>query len=92
VSDEDIVTDYALTHEVIEKIHILRTSTSSEEDNERMASYAHLIGEDLRNAYPASMQSTIERLRERYGSWEGYASEIGVGPDVLDQLRARLLV
>jgi len=92
VSDEDIVTDYALTHEVIEKIHILRTSASSDEDNERMASYAHLIGEDLRNAYPASMQSTIERLRERYGGFEGYASEIGVGPDVLDQLRARLLV
>jgi protein-tyrosine phosphatase len=92
VSDEDIVTDYALTHEVIEKIHILRTSTSSEEDNERMSSYAHLIGEDLRNAYPASMQSTIERLRERYGGFEGYASEIGIGPDVLDQLRARLLV
>ena len=92
VSDEDIVTDYALTHEVIEKIHILRASTSSEEDHERMASYAHLIGEDLLNAYPASMQSTIERLRERYGGFEGYASEIGVGPDVLDQLRARLLV
>ena len=92
VSDDDIVTDYALTHEVIEKIHILRTSTTSEEDDERMASYAHLIGEDLRNAYPASMQATIERLRERYGGWEGYASEIGVGPDVLDQLRARLLV
>ena len=92
VSDEDIVTDYALTHEVIEKIHILRTSTSSEEANERMSSYAHLIGEDLRNAYPASMQATIERLRERYGDWEGYATEIGVGPDVLEQLRARLLV
>ncbi len=92
VSDEDIVTDYALTHEVIEKIHILRTSAASESANESAASYAHLIGEDLRNAYPASMQATIERLRERYGDWEGYASEIGVGPDVLDELRARLLV
>jgi protein-tyrosine phosphatase len=92
VSDEDIVTDYALTHEVIEKIHILRTSAQSEADNERMSQYAHLIGEDLRNAYPASMQTTIDRLRKRYGGWEGYASEIGVGSDVLDQLRARLLV
>jgi protein-tyrosine phosphatase len=88
VSDDDIVTDYALTHEVIEKIHILRGDVS----NERAESYAHLIGEDLRNAYPASMQSTIERLRQRYGGWEGYASEIGVGADLLDQLRARLLV
>jgi len=92
VSDDDIVTDYALTHDVIEKIHILRTATSSDEDNERMASYANLIGEDLRNAYPASMQSTIDRLRERYGGWVGYAEEIGVGVDVLEQLRARLLV
>ena len=32
------------------------------------------------------------RLRERYGGWEGYATAIDVGPDVLDQLRARLLV
>jgi len=91
VSDEDIVTDYALTHEVIEKIHILRTSTAGAA-NESASSYAHLIGEDLRNAYPASMQTTIERLRERYGGWEGYASEIGVGSEVLDELRARLLV
>jgi len=92
VSDDDIVTDYALTHDVIEQIHILRTTTASEQDNERMSAYAHLIGEDLRNAYPASMQTTIERLRERYGGWEGYATEVGAGPDVLDQLRARLLV
>jgi protein-tyrosine phosphatase len=92
VSDEDIVTDYALTHDVIEKIHILRTGTASDAANERVASYAHLIGEDLRNAYPASMQTTIERLRDRYGGWVGYASEIGVGADVLDQLAARLLV
>ena len=88
VSDDDIVTDYALTHEVIERIHILRGDVA----NERASEYAHLIGEDLRNAYPASMQSTIERLNDRYGGWEGYAGEIGVGPDVLDQLRARLLV
>jgi protein-tyrosine phosphatase len=88
VSDEDIVTDYALTHEVIERIHILRGEVA----NERASEYAHLIGEDLRNAYPASMQATIDRLRERYGGWEGYASEIGVGADVLDQLRGRLLV
>ena len=88
VSDDDIVTDYALTHDVIEKIHILR----GEAENERAAAYAHLLGEDLRNAYPASMQTTIERLRERYGGWVGYAEEIGVGVDVLEQLRVRLLV
>ena len=74
VSDEDIVTDYALTHDVIEKIHILRTNAASDAENESASSYAHLIGEDLRNAYPASMQTTIERLRERYGGWEGYAT------------------
>jgi hypothetical protein len=77
---------------VIEKIHILRTNAASDTANERASSYAHLIGEDLRNAYPASMQTTIDRLRERYGGWEGYASEIGVSPDVLSELRTRLLV
>jgi protein-tyrosine phosphatase len=87
VGDDDIVTDYALTAEVIEKIHILRDHVDP-----GVESYAHLIGEDLRNAYPASMEVTIERLRDRYGGWEGYAAAIGVEPDVLDALRARLLV
>ena len=30
VSDDDIVTDYALTHEVIEKIHVLRGDTAGD--------------------------------------------------------------
>lgn len=87
VSDEDIVTDYALTHEVIEKIHVLRGDAQSAE-----GSYAHLIGEDLRNAYPASMELTIERVRNRWGGWRDYADAIGVEADVVARLESRLLV
>lgn len=86
VSDDDIVADYALTAEVIERIHALR----GDEPVSRGA-YVHLIGEDLRNAYPESMQLTIARLRERWGDWEGYAASIGIEADVLQRLRDRLL-
>jgi protein-tyrosine phosphatase len=86
VPEVDIVTDYALTAEVIEQIHILRDEP--EGGSER---YAHLIGEDLRNAYPASMEVTIERVQERWGGWEGYATSIGVESAVVAALRDRLL-
>ena len=86
VSEIDIVTDYALTAEVLEQIHVLRGDTSAGE------SFAHLIGEDLRNAYPASMETTIERVRERWGGWHEYTAAIGVEPDVVEALRTRLLV
>lgn len=87
VSDDDIVTDYALTAEVIERIHVFRANESPE-----LAEYAHLIGDDLRNAYPASMEDTLARVRERWGGWRGYVDAIGVEAEVVRRLEQRLLV
>jgi protein tyrosine/serine phosphatase len=87
VADEDIVTDYALTAEVIERIHVFRSAEHPE-----LSEYAHLIGDDLRNAYPASMQLTLERVRERWGGWDEYARAIGLESRVVTMLRDRLLV
>ncbi len=86
VSDDDIVRDYALTGEVIDQIHALR----GESGREQMANL-HRIGDDLRNAYPASMAATIDRVHDRWGGWEEYADDIGVDPATVERLRSRLL-
>jgi len=87
VADADIIADYALTGEVIERIHARR----SVEDPAVEAASAR-IGKDLHNAYPESMAATIERVHGEWGDWAGYADAIGVGPDVRSALAARLLV
>jgi len=87
VSDDDIVADYALTGEVIEKIHVLRGI-----QDPQIAASEHIIGKDLRMAYPASMEATLVHVHERWGDWGGYAESIGVEAEVLEALRARLLV
>ena len=87
VSDDDIVADYALTGEVIEHIHALRTV-----EDPAMERAAHRIGVDLHNAYPESMTATLERVHAEWGDWAGYTAAIGVEPAVLDDLRAHLLV
>jgi protein-tyrosine phosphatase len=86
VSDDDIVADYALTGEVIEKIHALREPTRLPEGR------TYELGQDLTNAYPESMSRTIERLNDEWGGWDGYADAIGVDADVVAELRGRLLV
>lgn len=87
VSDDDIVADYALTGEVIERIHALRDF-----EDPAVERSASRIGKDLHNAYPESMAATIERLHAEWGDWNGYAEAVGVGDDVRAQLRDRLLV
>jgi protein-tyrosine phosphatase len=86
VSDDDIVADYALTAEVIERIHALREPTVTETGR------TYELGEDLHNAYPESMAATIARVRDEWGDWAGYAEAIGVGAEARAELTARLLV
>jgi protein-tyrosine phosphatase len=90
VSDDDIVADYALTGEVIEKIHA-RRSEHAPADAATMEAAMQRIGQDLAHAYPESMAVTIERVNATLGGWTGYASAIGVEPAVVDELRSRLL-
>ncbi|MFM8304928.1 MAG: tyrosine-protein phosphatase [Actinomycetota bacterium] len=87
VSDDDIVADYALTGEVIDRIHALRTV-----EDPQVERRAHRIGADLQHAYPESMVATLTRVHAEWGDWAGYTASIGVEPAVLDELRARLLV
>jgi len=87
VSDADVVADYALTGEVIDRIHVLRGH-----DDPGGAESARALGADLRNAFPESMAETIVRVRAEWGDWAGYAESIGVDAPVRAALQDRLLV
>jgi len=85
VPDEFIVADYAATQENLDAI-IDRLTQS--------AGYREAIENlppDTLHAKPATMASLIDRLRDRYGSFRGYASHIGLGEAVIQQLEGGLL-
>ncbi|MBM3671897.1 MAG: tyrosine-protein phosphatase [Actinobacteria bacterium] len=91
VSDLDIVADYALTHEVVEKIHERGRAELPEEGAAERAEIWKNVPEDLLGAHAASMEGLIEGMHARYDSWAGYAAAIGVEDDVVQTLRDTLL-
>lgn len=85
VGDADIVTDYALTQEVLELIHERGRARYRNESE----AWKHLP-EDMLGAHEPTMEATIALLRDRWGSWEGYADAMGVEPEVVSTLRDEL--
>jgi len=86
VSDADIVADYVLTHEVVEAIH-----ERGRRDYPDAAATWGELPPALRGAEAETMEDMIVGMRKEWGSWEGYATDIGVTPDVIARLRAALL-
>jgi protein-tyrosine phosphatase len=90
VSEQDIVDDYVLTHEVVETIHergrIERGPTTAEED-----AFWEALPSELRGAHASTMEGMVAAVPGLFGSWEGYAEFIGVGDDVVSTLRELLL-
>ena len=86
VPDADIVTDYALTAEVIEEIHERhrREVPGIEEQWSRLPP-------DISGAVPATMEGLLAAVHDRYGTWPDYAAEIGVPAETLETLRTALL-
>jgi protein-tyrosine phosphatase len=86
VGDDDIVADYVLTHEVVATIHERgRKEFPGAEDTWPELPKA------LMGAEAETMIGMLARMREEWSSWNGYAADIGVEPEVLDRLRAALL-
>lgn len=86
VSDDDIVADYVLTHEVVATIH-----ERGRRDYPDAADRWPELPDDLKGAVPATMVGMLERVRAEHGDWQGYATTIGVEPPIVDRLRAALL-
>jgi hypothetical protein len=85
VRDEIIVADYAATQENLDSIVERLMSTSGYE--EMLAA----LPADTLHAQPETMVNLLASLREKYGSVEGYAREIGVTQEAVQHLRDRLL-
>jgi protein-tyrosine phosphatase len=86
VSEHEIVDDYARTMDTIGEILAMSTAEISE-----LGSIFSALSEDLRSAFPETMVETLRGMRERWGTWEDYASEIGVAPGVIEALRSELV-
>lgn len=86
VGDADIVADYVLTHEVVETIH-----ERGRRDYPDAAGTWPELPPALRGAEAETMEGMIVGMREAWGSWEGYAADIGVTPEVIARLRDALL-
>lgn len=85
VRDEVVVADYAASQENLDSI--VERLMSSEGYQDMLSA----LPPDTLHAEPDTMVALLERLRERYGSMEGYARDIGVPDGAVARLRERLL-
>ncbi len=90
VGDDDIVADYALTHEVVDQIHARRDLADHPSDDEEGSVWRDLPA-DLLGAHAATMVQTLGIIRDQWGGFDGYASSIGVADDVIASLRDELV-
>jgi len=87
VPDEQIVADYALTHDVVEQIHDRRRAEGRGEPEDVWKG----MPEDLYGAHAVTMEATITGIRELWGGFEGWATDVGVEPAVVAALRETLI-
>jgi protein-tyrosine phosphatase len=85
VRDEVIVADYAATRENLDAIIERLLSAPGYQ------AMLDALPADTLHAEPGTMSSLLARVRERYGSMEGYALEIGVERAAIARLREALL-
>ncbi len=85
VRDEIIVADYAASRDNLDSIIERLMST---EGYQTMLS---ALPPDTMHAEPATMESFLERMRDRFGSMEGYAVAAGMSAGDVGRLRDRLL-
>jgi protein-tyrosine phosphatase len=85
VPDEFIVADYAATQENLDAI--IERLNQSEGYREALDN----LPADTLHAKPATMFALLDRLREHYGSFRGYANDIGLSDSTIHRLEAGLL-
>jgi protein tyrosine/serine phosphatase len=85
VSDEDIVADYVLSQEAMERLlqHLKAERPDAGEELDR-------VGPGLVSLFAEAMSGLLNAIRERFGSFEGYADAVGV-PDAAAALKTALL-
>jgi protein-tyrosine phosphatase len=84
VPDEFIVADYAASQDNLDAIIDRLTQSVSYRD------VIETLPADTLHAKPETMFSLLELLRDRYGSFRGYANDIGLSDAVIDRLEDSL--
>ena len=78
VSDDDIVTDYALTHEILDTLTERRIARDGEDtEAQRWGN----IPQDLMGAHTHVMEELVAIVHQRYGTWSSYARGVGISDD-----------
>lgn len=85
VADELIVADYALTQQNLDAILERLNAMEGYKD------MLDALPPDTQHANPETMVELIERVGDRWGGFEGYVREAGVGDEALARLRDRVL-
>jgi len=86
VPDDTIVADYALTHEVIDALHARTRAARPDIDDVWDRLPPEMLG-----AHATTMADLAVLVRDRFGSWRGYARGIGVADETLDGLHDQLV-
>jgi protein-tyrosine phosphatase len=84
VQDDDVVADYALT-DLVARAIIERA------DRELYEHVWASLPPEARGAPARVMRSMLAAIGRKHGSVESYVASLGVGSDVVEGLRARLL-
>ena len=86
VPDEVIIDDYALSHEATERMFAWVTAHGREADSTYQPPPASVIA-----ALPDTMARFLSHLDRTHGGPAGLVADLGVGPDVVERIRAQLL-
>jgi protein-tyrosine phosphatase len=83
VSDEDVITDYALTYELMRPFFDVMAEEARKADTP--------IPEQLFQSEPAFMREFLSFLKQTYGGAESYLVSVGLAPQALGDLKKWLL-
>ena len=86
VGDDDVVADYAMTHEVIDELHARTRAVRPNVDD-----VWSRLPPDILGAHATTMEGLLDLVRSRWESMTGYARDIGVGGDTIRRLQDDLL-
>ena len=84
VPDADVIEDYALSETLLAPMFAEFAPRMAERGVDQAKARA------LMASSPEAMAETLAHLHQRYGSAEGYMSEIGMSPAAINELKARL--
>jgi protein-tyrosine phosphatase len=86
VADDDVVADYAMSSEAVE-----RTRQWAAVNSPELVDWLNAVPPIFHAAHPDAMRAILASIHAEHGGARGFAASHGVGPDVWSRLEAELL-